>query len=294
MPTSTELKLLDVFTSEGIKKGKLYLEKVVKYHQSFHKTLAHQRSRVADAIRGSLLNAVEGPFEFINWQRVVAYQHTLTPLSVVGSVLSFGGRFNIGDINKSQFSPFPALYIAEDKLTALQEYLSKQIEPGHEQEALEFALMTPASTTNVSISGMISSIINLDYPNRLQGFVDIIKDFQVSNTLANTAKKLKLPPPNLVRDITFLMDSLLSPDWPGWPTLFSVPHPSQLFGQLVLDCGIEGILYPSKFTETNCLAIFPQNFKVGKIGSYVQLNDKAPKEIEIKKLDEKTWVKFQM
>ncbi|MDE2313913.1 MAG: hypothetical protein KGL04_07050 [Elusimicrobia bacterium] len=40
-----------------------------------------------------------------------------------------------------------------------------------------------------------------------------------------------------------------------------VPISSQLFGQLAADAGIEGIVYPSKFSGKDCLAVFPQNFE---------------------------------
>ncbi|MFC1484129.1 RES domain-containing protein [Candidatus Neomarinimicrobiota bacterium] len=239
-----------------------------------------------------MLGAVEGPFKFTKWQRVVPYRYALEPLSVKGSVLPFGGRFNIGDINNIVFTPFPALYIAKDKLTALQESLCQKINPGKEQKALEFALLTPTSTTNVSISGTINTIINLDHAKRLQAFVDVIQNFQVSESLVRSAKIIKLPPPDLVRTVESLLDSLGFDEWRNWPTQLGVPHPSQIFGQIVMECGIEGIHYRSKFSGKRCLVIYYQNF-TEENGSFVKLDDKAPQATSETRIDAEVWARIK-
>lgn len=70
---------------------------------------------------------------------------------------------------------------------------------------------------------------------------------------------------------------------------FDVPVTPQIFGQIAVEAGIEGILYPSKFLDGgDCLAIFPQNFDETS-GSFVQLDDEAPKEARIRRWDAKTW-----
>jgi hypothetical protein len=69
---------------------------------------------------------------------------------------------------------------------------------------------------------------------------------------------------------------------------FDVPSTSQIFGQLAIDAGIEGIVYPSKFTNKNCLVIFPQNFEKNS-KSFIQLDDTAPKGIITSRLDPKIW-----
>jgi RES domain-containing protein len=57
----------------------------------------------------------------VAWSRIQDYRYSMTPLSLVGSLMQ-GGRFNIGnDIDPSQFPAFPALYVAEDYETAYAE-----------------------------------------------------------------------------------------------------------------------------------------------------------------------------
>ena len=91
-----------------------------------YSALQHQRSAVAEEITGALARAAGGPFPFSRWVRVVDYQFTNHPLSTAGSVKSMtGGRFNIGDIDPMKFAPFPALYLASDRDTALAETLGQ-------------------------------------------------------------------------------------------------------------------------------------------------------------------------
>lgn len=66
---------------------------------------------------------------------------------------------------------------------------------------------------------------------------------------------------------------------------FDIPANCQIFGQLVANAGIEGILYPSKFTNKKCLAIYPQNFDSE---SFVKVEGDAP-EGAASKLDANCW-----
>lgn len=289
---SSQEFLLDQFSILDIHKWQVIKDDVLKFHWDYHSDLAYQRSKIADQIKNALLEAAERNFLFKHWQRVVKYKYALEPFSISGSLTDPGGRFNIGDIKPSQFPPFPALYIASDKNTALQELLSQQIIAGQENRAFDFALANPASVTNISISGNLDSIINLRKQDKLQHFVNLIKDFTISGHLKETAKKIGFPPPDLIKTVPKLIDALLVPNWREWPMQFDVPVASQIFGQLVSEAGIEGILYASKFSGKDCLAIFPQNFDEHS-GSFIQLDDEAPAEIKTRRLDAKIWSELQ-
>ena len=290
-PTS-ESFILDWFSVADISKWKDLNDKILRFHWDLQSNLAYQRSRVSDQLGKALLEAAEKNFSFSNWQRVVKYKHALESLSAKGSLIDPGGRFNVGDGNPSQFAPFPALYIASDKNTAFQETLSQKIEPGQEQHALDFSLANPSSIASVSLSGSISSIINLNQSERLQPFVNLIKDFSIPNHAKETAREMWRKELELVRTVSNLIAALLDPNWRHPPMQFDVPSASQIFGQLVNETGIEGILYPSKFTGKDCLVIFPQNFD-DLSGSFIQLDDEAPAEVKIRRLDAKVWVELQ-
>ena len=121
-------------------------------------------------------------------------------------------------------------------------------------------------------------------------FVDLIKDFTIPDYLKKTAKEIREVEPDLVKTVPKLMSVLLDSKWCLPPMQFDVPAGSQIFGQLVFDAGVEGILYTSKFTEKECLVIFPQNLEEG---SFVQLDDDAPKETKVLRLDSNYWNKIQ-
>lgn len=279
--------LLDRFSVGDIRRWAAYRDKILRFHWDYYSNLAFQRSKVADRLSAALHEAAEGPFAFDKWQRAVKYRYALEPLSVDGSLVDPGGRFNIGDIDPVRFRPFPALYVAADKDTALQEALSQKIEPDQEQKALDFALANPTSIANVSMTGSLEKVIDLRSPERMEGFVDLIKGFEAPDHLVKAAKEIGLPPPELIRSVQRLMDSILDPNWRSWPMQFDVPVASQIFGQLVADAGMEGIVYPSKFNKKDCLAVFPQNFKDSE--SFVQLDDEPPPEVKIRRLDARTW-----
>lgn len=285
---SSQQFLLDQFSVSDIRRWQAIKDEVLKFHWDYYGNLAYQRSKIADQIKNALLEASEKGFLFERWQRAVKYKYALEPFSVAGSLIDAGGRFNIGDINSLQFQPFPALYIASDKDTALQELLSQQIQPGQEERALDFALSNPASIASVSLSGNLDSVINLNHPERLQPLVELIKNFTIPDHLLESAKKIGFPPPELIRTVPKLIETLSTVNWREWPMQFDVPVASQIFGQFVWEAGVEGIVYSSKFTNKDCLAIFPQNFD-DITTSFIQLDDEAPPEIKIRRLDAKVW-----
>ncbi|MHB8391284.1 MAG: RES family NAD+ phosphorylase [Acidobacteriaceae bacterium] len=51
--------------------------------------------------------------------------------------------------------------------------------------------------------------------------------------------------------------------------------------------GIEGILYPSKRSGKECLAIFPDNFAM--TSSYIQLDDEPPHARVERRIDSNNW-----
>lgn len=279
-------------TVETLRRLEKFGAQLCQFHWDLYSCLAYQRNQVAEAIQQALLESAQDDFEFKNWQRTVAYRYALKPLSVGGSLANpAGGRFNIGDLNPMQFSPFPVLYIAQDKSTTFQEMLCQDIERGNEEKAFNSALLNPASIVSVSISGFLDSIIDLRSPERLQPFVDVIKNFNIPKHIYDAARELK-ETVRLIQSVNELKDALLDSDWRRYPMVFDVPSASQIFGQLVAEAGIEGIVYPSKFTGKNCLAVFPQNFSE-ITDSFIQLDDEPPPEARITRIDANLWNSFK-
>jgi hypothetical protein len=268
---------LDQFTLADIKQGKERQKVFSRIYWDRDSEFAYQRSLIKDEIKAALVAAAIKPFTFTGYQRTVKYKWSEDPLSNEGSLKDGGGRFNIGDIDPTRFPVFPALYLAEDKDTAIQEMF--QCEPVGKGglTARELALNKSDSITIVSVYGSLETIIDLYNPEQLQGFVDLIKNFNTTVSLKSELKKLG-DEKSHVKTVEELLSALYEPNWRSMAMHLDLPCASQVFGQLVVDAGIEGIRYKSKFTGKPCLAIFPQNFM--EPDSFVNIMGEYPPSIK--------------
>jgi len=125
----------------------------------------------------------------------------------------------------------------------------------------------------------------------LRKVVNILKQFKIdamTDELAVLAgikepmKILKLP-----RDLKM---SIHERDWKASPTQVNLPANPQVFGKLVYDAGIEGILYNSTKGRGSCLALFPKNFDRSE--SFVMLEDDSADTVLTTKMDKNTWRKL--
>src|SRR5579864_705823 len=169
-------------------KSKARFDDLVQFHWQYYSELAFQRNQIREQLKNSLRGKAAS-FEFQNWQRIVRYKHSLSPLSTRGSVVDPGGRFNVGQIDAVRYPVFPALYIACDKGTALAEVL------GREQNTCfltpeEFALTKPDSIT-AAVSGKLESVLEIRERGNLVPFVNLIKGFKVSKSLILKARRLR-------------------------------------------------------------------------------------------------------
>lgn len=280
----TPLLLLDAFSTKDLAKWEAQKEKILRYHWDLYSALAYERRKIADQINLALLEAADGCYEFEGWQRQVRYKYSLSPLSPIGSLVEPGGRFNIPIMNHDQIPPFPALYVAEDKETTLQE-AGQQHSGFQGLSALDLALIKKDSISIVAVHGKLESVIDLHHPAKLKAFLNLIKGFSIPKSILQTAKKIGLEGPLTVQTLTALIDSLMEPNWRAMCMQFDIPANCQIFGQLVANAGIGGILYPSKFTKKKCLAIYPQNFDAD---AFVAVEGDAPVGA-VSRLDADAW-----
>ena len=169
---------------------------------------------------------------------------------------------------------FPALYIASDKGTAIAEVLGREKTAGSLTPE-ELALSKPDSITALSVSGKLESVLDIRKRDNLAPLVNLTKNFKLSKSLVLRARKLRFPL-RLATTAKELGSALEQRDWRNWPMVFDVPSTCQVFGALVMNAGIEGILYNSAITGRECIAIFPQNFL--NSSSFLQLDDPVPSE----------------
>jgi hypothetical protein len=279
--------LLEVGTLESMKNAKRMTDEHLKFHWDFFAELAQQRSMISENI-SIVLNQTSISYSIKNWQRAVKYKYGLHPLCTTGSLTYIGGRFNTGQKVNTEVPSFPALYLSQDKDTALQEHLGQQAVVGDiGLTPREFALTNPASETIVSVSGQLDKVFDLTSEENLGGFVDLLKDFKISKGLIDRSRKLGIPQPVTIKTANLLLSTLLNPEWRQIPSNCDVPSNPQIFGHLVYMAGIEGILYPSKFTGKLCLAVFPRNF-VGT-DSFIMLDHEVPHEKVPARIDASNW-----
>lgn len=271
-----------------IPRSKRQYERLLKFHWDFYCELAYQRSQVYGDLRASLSERTKA-YKFEGWQRAVKYKYSLNPLSTGGSLTDPGGRFNIGKIDPTLFTTFPGLYVAGDKKTAIAELLGGDAR-GQSLTAEDLALTKPTSITVVSVRGEIESALGVADEDNLSGFVSLIRHFQLSPSLIREARKLGFRSPRLARTSKEMVEELHSLWWRQWPMQFDVPSPSQIFGQIAVDAGVEGIIYSSVLTRQPCIVIYPQNFLNSP--SFVELADPAPAESVSKRIDRTTFKNF--
>lgn len=280
-------EVLDYGLIADIPKYKELFEQRAQFHWEFYSELALLRSRIYDSLKNSLRERAT-LFDFTGWQRAVKYKYCLSPLSTKGSLVDPGGRFNIGAIDSARFPIFPALYLASDKKTALAELLGRD-GPANSFTAEEIALTKPTSITVVSVSGRLESVLDVREAKNLAGFVDLIKSFNLPIKLHLKAKKVGLEA-KLVRTTGQLVKELSSLRWREWPMAYDVPASPQMFGRIVLDAAVEGILYESVLTSKPCLAIYPQNFQDSS--SFIEIDGPCPSELVYKRMDSTSFKNF--
>lgn len=277
--------VLETGSVASFQEEKARTKALLEYYWKFYSELAYQQNEHLDEIIKSLQVSCSNEFHFKSWQRAVKYKYCLHPFSTVGSLSDPGGRFNIGDVN-SNVRQFPALYVAEDKETALQEALG-QTNTASELTALERALTNTQSSSILSVSGKIDRIFDLSDKNNLKPFLRVIKSFKLSNSLLELADSLDEVRPTLVQSTGQLIGSLLDPDWRVWPARYDVPANSQVFGHFLYLAQIEGVIYPSKFTGKKCVALFPHHFENST--SFIELDHDTPHSKVPKRIDSTTW-----
>ena len=252
--------LLEVTSEAEIEAQKKRAADELKYHWDLYSELAFQRAQHAHEIRDALASS-STPFEFRQWIRAVKFVYSLHPFCTLGSTRFDGGRFNVGSIDPQRYAKFGAIYVASDRDTALQELLG-QVPPDADRNLTpqQIVLSSRTSTAEVAVNGVLDYVLDLRVPNVLDPFVAIIKDFEISSKVAEAAAALGLDPPGVLTNSAIVLESFLSKEWRKSPTVYNIPANSQIFGSLLVEAGVQGVIYPSKLTGKACIAIFPDAF----------------------------------
>ena len=277
--------ILDKFSAADIDKWQEIHERHFDHYWAEYSYYANERSKIASKIRKALLKGTTS-YKFSNWFRVVTQQYNDNLLSAAGSRISItGGRFNFGQIDGSKYPIFSRLYIASNYETAMAEKfsISSDERGGLKREEFSGAIV---SHSTIRVSGDLATVLDVRDGANSMPFINVIKRITIPQALIKSAKRSKLAPPDNIKTPTQLLKAIREHNWASNPALLNIPSASQIFGQIVHDAGIQGILYRSKHTEKECLAIFPSSFENEE--GEVRLDDKAPEGVT-SVLDKSTW-----
>ncbi len=84
-----------------------------------------------------------------------------------------------------------------------------------------------------------------------------------------------------------LHDFLMEERWRLQPMHYDIASNPQIFGELLCQAGIQGIVYPSTKASGVCLAVFPTNLTAPDV--YVEIVPPGPAELQLARLDRTTW-----
>jgi RES domain-containing protein len=280
------LGVLEEFTHASLSKWRTAGKNLNQFSQSLFFDLEKHRNQHSNELLEAIRSSTRGPFEFKHWGRLVDYQYTNQPLSTAGSVKRDGGRFNIGGgLNPATYSPFPALYVAEDFETAYREKFSiERSVQGGGLTTDELALRRESSFTFVGMSGRAESVLDIGDPKSLQATAKVLAQFKMPRSIASLGRMLHLKPPDLVRSANGLQRQLLHPYWRAEPAQHGLPSNSQIFGRLCVAAGVQAILYPStRNGGKRCIALLTQNWK--QSSAYVELDGLIAPEVRVVRVD---------
>ena len=90
------LHILDKFTSRDLDAWNAASKDIDQLQSVLYFAVRPMRIRKKDELIAALNKGQHKSFTFSGWHRIVDYKYSNAPLSVVGSIKSYGGRFNIG------------------------------------------------------------------------------------------------------------------------------------------------------------------------------------------------------
>ena len=278
--------LLDTFNRSKCRSEREYWDARRQYEWHYFTELYRQRAEIQSDLIAALSETALAEIELRSWHRAVTARYALDPLNSTGSLRSPpGGRFNVGDSLSHALRPFPALYVADQRVVALAEFF--QVQDMLKKGGLspdELALRPKDGVAIFPIKGRLERVFDLRDPKTLRPFVSALGNVKLPRSIIEQARHLGLAAPTLTTQVRQLYRSLLAKEWRSMGLALGVPSNSQILGELLATGGFQGVLYPSARKSGACLAIFIENLR-GE--AFVELSCDVPAECHRRRLDEK-------
>ena len=132
------------------------------------------------------------------------------------------------------------------------------------------------------VSGKLNLVFDLRNDNPLERMIKILRTFKFSSSFKRKNQKVGKTS-IIIQTKRKLFESIMEPHWRYKPMQLDILSNSQIFGQIVQASGVSGILYYSKYTKKECLAIFPTNFRHSS--SFIELIDEPPNKKVPRRID---------
>ena len=286
--TRKQEAILDVFTEADIERWTDNIVCATQCANAVHFDLERQRVNNRADLLAALRSVEPSIIDIDNWIRVVDWQWSLQPLSMIGSTRGVGGRFNYGiDLSVVRRQEFPCLYLGSNKTTAYCERFGGMLDEvlsGLTRQ--EYALRnTGVSFTTFDVSGRVFQAFDLRDDRNLKRFADVIASFGWNDSTKKLHTKLGYTLPSLIRSVSQLRRRILAPPevWRQSGNVFGIPAPSQIFGWFLREAGFEAVIYPSQRGGDECIAIIAENLKGSE--SFLEVNGEAPEGASHRRLD---------
>lgn len=277
---------LERFTEENITQWNYASENLNELEDVLYFNLEPERRRLRSDLISSLQSVGPYELEISNWSRVVSYEHSAEPLSCLGSVKSYGGRFNVGqELDSGTLHSWPALYVAETYETAFRE--KRQIASGSNSEGLtpsELALQPGENLTSISVQGKLYRVFDMKTAKSLEPISKILRKIKMPDRAKVLQKRLRISTRDLfmITSSKQLHDAISKGNWRALPIQFGLPSQSQIIAELVMSAGYEAILYPSSKGTGDCLSIFPELLTDH---SYIEVTGRVLDGVKYRRLD---------
>lgn len=277
---------LERFTEANITQWNLASENLNELEDVLYFNLEPERRRLRGELTASIQENKPIEFAIQNWTRVVSFEYSLEPLSCIGSIKSYGGRFNVGfELDAGTLKPWPALYLAENFETAFRE--KRQLASDSSIDGLtpsELALMPGENLTAISVQGGLNRVFDMRNPKSLDSITKVLRKIKMPDRAKTLQKRLKISAKDLfmIKTPNQLHTAITKANWRTLPIQFGLPSQSQIFSELIAAAGYEAILYPSSKSPGNCLAIFP-NLLADQ--SYIEIAGEIPDAVQHPRLD---------
>lgn len=284
-PKSDDVHPLEAFSSDSLKSWERRGKLVRQYYYAQFYELESQRAAHQKEITEALRQAPTKRIELEGWCRLINFRWSQNPLSPAGSLRDIGGRFNYGEDIGTRFAAFPALYLAQDFRTTYFEYFG--LELGENKNGLtpeELALEDKGNFVSLSLRGHVSNAFDLTNPGNVTEFCKVIGKFRFSQHLRQLERQVSgKSTTTVVNDSHTLLRTMYDENWRAPAASFGIPSNSQIFGKLLVDAGIEAVLYESTRTKALCLAVFTRQL-VGS-DTRIEIHEDHPAEAKMCVLD---------